>query len=55
MTVKKILNHADGEITAIYDRYEYDKEKQKAIGTWDRKLRSILSGEKAKVVSIKTR
>jgi integrase len=53
LTVKKILNHADGGITAIYDRYGYDKEKQKAMGTWDRKLRSILSGEKAKIVSIK--
>ena len=53
LTVKKILNHADGEITAIYDRYEYDKEKQKAMSAWDRKLRDIFSGEKAKIVSIK--
>lgn len=53
LTVKKILNHADGEITAIYDRYEYDKEKQKAMSAWDRKLRDIFSGEKGKVVNLR--
>jgi integrase len=44
LTVKKILNHADREITAVYDRYEYDKEKQKAMQIWDRQLTSILTG-----------
>jgi integrase len=53
LTVKKILNHADREITAVYDRYEYDKEKQKAMQSWDRKLKSILTSEKTKVVNIK--
>jgi integrase len=54
LTVKKILNHADREITAVYDRYEYDKEKQKALATWDRKLKTILFEEKAKVVNNKS-
>jgi integrase len=44
LTVKKILNHADREITAVYDRYEYDNEKQKAMQIWDRQLTSILTG-----------
>jgi len=46
LTVKKILNHADREITAVYDRYEYDKEKRNALATWDRKLKTILSLKK---------
>ena len=46
LTVAKILNHADREITAVYDRYEYDKEKQAAIKQWARKLVSILSGKR---------
>jgi integrase len=43
LTVKKILNHADREITAVYDRYEYDKEKQKAMQNWDRTLKAIIT------------
>jgi integrase len=53
LTVKKILNHADREITAVYDRYEYDKEKCKALATWDGKLRTIISGKRTKIVNIK--
>ena len=52
LTVKKILNHTDQEITAIYDRYEYDKEKQKAMKVWDHKLQAILTRRTAKIVSI---
>lgn len=51
LTVKKILNHADREITAIYDRYEYDKEKQKAMSAWEYKLQSIFTGKTAKIVN----
>ena len=43
LTVKKILNHSDREITAIYDRYEYDKEKKQAMNIWNTKLRLILA------------
>ena len=48
LTVKKILNHSDREITAVYDRYEYDKEKQTAMGSWDRELKQILTKQKKK-------
>ena len=43
LVLKKILNHADREVTAVYDRYEYDKEKQVAMRTWDRDLKKILT------------
>ena len=48
LTVKKILNHSDREITAVYDRYEYDKEKQPAMGSWDREIKQILTKLKKK-------
>lgn len=34
LTVKRILNHKDAEITAVYDRYSYDKEKKDALELW---------------------
>ncbi len=54
LTLKKILNHSDGEVTAVYDQYEYDKEKKKALEKWGRKLQSIISGESPrKIVDIR--
>ena len=41
--VKKILNHVDRDITAVYDRYSYDAEKRKALTRWGRQLERILS------------
>ncbi len=52
LTVAKILNHADRDITAVYDRNKYDKEKQAAMQSWGRKLASILSDGKAKIVKL---
>jgi hypothetical protein len=51
--IKKILNHTDGSVTAIYDRYDYDREKRAALTRWDRQVRAIVSGKPtpAKVVS----
>ena len=54
LTLKKILNHSDGEVTAVYDQYEYDKEKKKALEKWGRKLQSIISSESPrKIVDIR--
>jgi integrase len=53
LVVKKILNHVERDITAVYDRHGYDAEKKAALEKWARKLRSILDGKPAaKVVSI---
>jgi integrase len=44
--VSKVLNHSDSTtIGRHYDHYSYDKEKQKALKTWSRKLDSIISGK----------
>ncbi|MCH7498633.1 MAG: tyrosine-type recombinase/integrase [Nitrospinae bacterium] len=53
LTISKVLNHREGGITKDYNQYQYDAEKKHALQTWERKLESILSGKKAKVVSIR--
>jgi integrase len=53
LTVSKVLNHSEGGTTRIYDRHTYDAEKLQALETWQRKLRNILTEEKAKVVNLK--
>jgi len=46
LVLKRILNHADREVTAVCDRYEYDKEKKVAMRAWDRELKQILTSQK---------
>ena len=45
LTVKKILNHAERDVTAVYDRHSYDPEKRSAPEAWGRRLEAIVSGE----------
>jgi len=48
LTVKKILNHAERDVTAVYDRHSYDPEKRTALEAWGRRLEAIVSGKRAK-------
>ena len=41
--ISKVLNHADSDVTAVYDHYAYDKEKKKALSSWSRRLSNILA------------
>ena len=43
LTVKKILNHVESDITAVYDRHSYDSEKREALETWSQRLMRIVS------------
>ena len=43
LVVAKILNHVDTDITAVYDRYSYDKEKCLALDAWAERLQQIVS------------
>jgi integrase len=43
LTVKKILNHVEREITAVYDRYSYDAEKREALDAWAKRLIQIVA------------
>lgn len=45
LTVSKILNHAERDVTAVYDRHSYDAEKKAALYAWGRRLREIITGE----------
>jgi integrase len=52
--VSKVLNHTIPGVTSKhYNHYTYDPEKRQALETWERKLNSILTGKKAKVVNLK--
>ena len=55
LDVSKVLNHTIQTVTnKHYNHYSYDKEKQKALGVWDRKLTAILTGKSSgKVISLK--
>ena len=41
----RVLNHVESGVTSVYDRASYDGDKRKALAKWDRKLRSIITGE----------
>ena len=38
LTVHKLLNHSDRSVTAIYDRYDYDEPKRRAVKVWGREV-----------------
>jgi integrase len=42
--VQAILNHKDWSITAVYDRYGMDPEKQEALDLWGRRVERIVGG-----------
>jgi integrase len=43
LTVKKILNHVERDVTAVYDRHSYDAEKRDALEAWAKRLTTIIS------------
>jgi integrase len=43
LTVKKILNHIESDITAVYDRHSYDAEKREALETWAQRLMTVVA------------
>jgi integrase len=54
LVVGKILNHADREVTGVYDRHQYDQEKRHALDVWGARLKTIVSGEPATNVVLLT-
>jgi integrase len=43
LVVSKILNHVEPGVTAVYDRYSYDRERSEALEAWARRLTMITS------------
>jgi integrase len=44
LTVARILNHAEHDVTAVYDRHSYDQEKRQALDAWGARLEKIVTG-----------
>jgi integrase len=44
IVISKLLNHAEGGITGVYDRYARDSEKRAAMGKWGQRLQAIIDG-----------
>ncbi len=42
IVIARILNHSEIGVTAIYDRYGYDREKREALDAWARRLEEIV-------------
>jgi len=40
--IDAVLNHSKQGIIKVYNLYRYDKEKQKALEAWERKLLGII-------------
>jgi integrase len=56
LVVQGILNHKDRSVTAVYDRYGADPEKQKALTEWGRRVEEIAGGGAgARVVEFRAR
>lgn len=49
LVIKRVLNHVDKDITAVYDRHSYDREKRAALNVWARQLTRIISGGQSKL------
>ena len=39
--VRRVLNHKDTGVTAVYDRYSYLNEKRIALEEWNKRLNEI--------------
>lgn len=49
--VERVLNHVQGGVKGIYNRYRYDDEKRAALERWERRLNAIIAGEADKNVA----
>ena len=41
-TISRVMNHKEGGVTAIYNRYSYLDEKRQALELWSKKLEELL-------------
>jgi len=51
--IDAILNHAKQGVIKVYNQYRYDREKQIALETWERKLNSIITGTASKIIAMR--
>jgi integrase len=53
IVISKLLNHAEGGVTSIYDRHTRDDEKRAAMDRWAARLMAIVDGGDDNVVSFR--
>lgn len=52
--IDRVLNHLPTGVIRHYNHFKYDREKQQALESWSRKLKSIVAGKgSGKVLSIR--
>ena len=42
VVIAKVLNHAETEVTAVYDRFRYEPAMRRALDLWAAELLSIV-------------
>lgn len=47
LLVSKILGHAEGGVTQIYELHSYDDEKRRALDAWGAQVEEIVAGKEA--------
>jgi integrase len=53
IVISKLLNHAEGDVTSIYDRHARDEEKRSAMDRWAARLMAIAGGGEDNIVPIR--
>lgn len=51
--ISRVLNHKEGGVTKIYNRYSYLDEKRHALETWARKVETLVKKSPANVVEMR--
>ncbi len=49
---ERVLNHKMGKLDGIYNQHDFDDEKQAALETLERKIKSIITGKENNVIPI---
>jgi integrase len=51
-TISRVLNHQEGGVTKIYNRYSYLDEKRHALETWARRVESLVRPAPDNIVAL---
>lgn len=51
-TISRVLNHTEGGVTKIYNRFSYADEKRDALDRWGRRLGSMIGQEAGVVIAL---
>jgi integrase len=51
-TISRVLNHKEGGVTKIYNRYSYLDEKRHALQVWAQHIESLINPPEGNVVTI---